>query len=125
MEMPASEVEIDEAIEEGIQFIYQVTPQKIIGRDGEVSALECIRMEMTEDANSGRRHPVPIPGSEFLLEVDNVILAIGQIADLSFITPQDGISITPNGTIALNPDTLATGRPGVFAGGGLRPEDCH
>ena len=116
-EMPASEVEILEAAEEGIEIFYQVAPVKIIGDEGKVTGVECIRMTLGEPDSSGRRRPVPIEGSEFTIEVDTVISATGQIADLSFIRQEDNISVTPSDTIAVDPATLATTRPGFFAGG--------
>lgn len=116
-EMPASEIEIEEAIEEGIKIHYQVAPRRILGENGKVTAVECVRMALGEPDDSGRRSPVPIEGSEFVLGIDTVISAIGQISDLSFITPEDNISLTSAGTIAVDEATLATTQPGVFAGG--------
>lgn len=116
-EMPASEVEITEAMEEGIEILYQVAPKRIIGDSGRVQAVECLRMELGELDKSGRRRPISIEGSEFLLEVDTVISAIGQVADLSFISPGDSVSVTEAGTIAVDTATLATTLPWVFAGG--------
>jgi NADPH-dependent glutamate synthase beta subunit-like oxidoreductase len=118
-EMPASDVEIEEAVEEGIEVHYQVAPVMILGDNGRVRALECIKMELGEPDEGGRRRPIPIKGSEFVLEADTVISAIGQVADLSFITADDNISVTPAGTVSVEQTTLATTQAGVFAGGDL------
>jgi NADPH-dependent glutamate synthase beta subunit-like oxidoreductase len=74
-------------------------------------------MELGEPDASGRRRPVPIEGSQFDVELDTIIPAIGQRSDLSFIPEGDPIQTTRWGTIVVDPDTLATGKPGVFAGG--------
>jgi NADPH-dependent glutamate synthase beta subunit-like oxidoreductase len=118
-EMPAKDIEIEEAIEEGIEVHYQVAPIRILGENGKVRALECIKMELGEPDENGRRRPIPIKGSEFVLEADTVISAIGQVADLSFITADDKISVTPAGTVSVDQTTLATTQAGVFAGGDL------
>ena len=118
-EMPASPEEIEEAEEEGIQIRYLVAPVRIIGKDGSVSALECIRMELGKPDESGRRRPVPVPGSEFRLEVDMVIPAIGQLPDLSFLEGEGGVAVTSQSTVKIDPLTLETGLPGVFAGGDM------
>ncbi|MEE8470222.1 MAG: FAD-dependent oxidoreductase [Dehalococcoidia bacterium] len=116
-EMPANEEEIEDTEAEGIEIHYLVSPTRIIGKDGRVCAIECVKMELGESDADGRRRPVPIKGSEFRLDVDTVILATGQVSDLSFIQKSDGIEVTREGTIAVDPDTLATTAPGVFAGG--------
>jgi NADPH-dependent glutamate synthase beta subunit-like oxidoreductase len=118
-EMPASDVEIEEAIEEGIEVHYQVAPKRILGDSGKVRALECIKMELGEPDEGGRRRPIPMEGSEFVIEADTIISAIGQVADLSFITANDNILVTSAGTVSVDPATLATTQPGVFAGGDL------
>jgi heterodisulfide reductase subunit A len=115
-EMPASPWEVEDAEEEGIHIHFLATPIRILGYDGRVAGIECIRMELGEPDASGRRRPIPIPGSEFILDVDMVIPAIGQAPDLRFMS--DGtLSVTRRGTLAADPDTLATEVPGVFAGG--------
>lgn len=116
-EMPASKEEIEETEEEGIEIHYLVSPTRIIGKDGKVCAIECVKMELGEPDAGGRRRPVPIKGSEFRLDVDTVIPATGQVSDLSFIGNDDGIEVTKVGTIAVDPETMATTAPGVFAGG--------
>jgi len=115
-EMPASEYEIEEAENEGIKLQYLAAPTRLIGEDGRLTSLEYIRMELGEPDDSGRRRPVPIEGSEKKIEVDNVIPAIGQAPDRSFLE-DIGLETDRWGQIVTDTDTLATSRPGVFAGG--------
>jgi formate dehydrogenase beta subunit len=77
-EMPADPVEIHEAEEEGVEFHYLCNPSRILEKEGKVVGVECIRMELGEPDASGRRRPVPVPGSEFVIETDILIPAIGQ-----------------------------------------------
>ncbi len=116
LEMPASKWEIEEAEEEGIKLHFLATPVRILGEDGKVSHLECIKMSLGEVDSSGRRRPEPILGSEFVLAVDYVIAAIGQRPELSFMTEEIGPKVERNRIIAA-PDTLVTNIKGVFAGG--------
>lgn len=115
-EMPAYEEDVKEAEEEGIQFQFLTAPVEILSKNGKISSLRCIRMELGEPDASGRRRPIPIPNSEFTIELDMVIHAIGQIPDLSFLRGTE-IELTPQGTIKTDPLTLETSLPGVFAGG--------
>jgi heterodisulfide reductase subunit A2 len=115
-EMPASAWEVEDAEEEGIGFHFLANPIRLLGRDGKVVGMECVRMELGEPDASGRRRPLPIAGSEFVLDVDMVIPAIGQRPDLEFVN-DGGLAITRWETLAADLDTLATGVPGVFAGG--------
>ena len=110
-EMPAHSWEIEEAEEEGIAFHFLATPTRVLGADGRVTRLECLRMELGEPDESGRRRSVPIPGSEFAVEADMVIVAIGQVLDIGYWRLDIG------DWIAADPLTLATDVPGVFAGG--------
>lgn len=115
--MPAYESEIHEAIAEGVEIMDLVTPIRFIkGKDGAVEKIECIKMKLGEFDRSGRRKSVPIGGSNFMLEVDNVIPAVSQYADLPFIK-KDEIGITSWGTFIIQEDTLMTTMDGVFAGG--------
>ena len=116
-EMPADDVEIHDAEEEEVQFNYLCVPTKIIAKEGKVVGVECIRMELGEPDESGRRRPVPIPGSEFYVDTDIVIPAIGQAVDLSFMDEKDGIETTKWGTISVDEETLETSRKGVFSAG--------
>ena len=112
-EMPASEEEIIEALHEGIKVEFLTMPSKIAKRDGHLE-LECIRMQLGEPDASGRRRPIAIDGSEFILEFDSVIAAIGQEPDLP-----DGFDLEPGKgkTISVDPRSMATEKDGVFAGG--------
>ncbi|MBI4334136.1 MAG: FAD-dependent oxidoreductase [Chloroflexi bacterium] len=116
-EMPASAEEIAEAEEEGIKLRYLTAPNKLVGKDGKVVALECLRMELGEPDESGRRRPVPVKGSGFKLEVDTIIPAIGQAPDLSFLDGGSKIETARGGVIKADPLTFETGMGGVFAGG--------
>lgn len=116
-EMPASHEEIEAAETEGIKIEYLVAPTEIITKNGKVKGLRCIRMELGEPDASGRRKPIRIPGSEFDLDVDTVIPAVGQTPDLSFLGDGKRIEITDSGTLRVDPITLATTREGVFGGG--------
>jgi len=115
-EMPAAVEEIEEAEHEGVKITYLAAPTKIIG-DNKVKALECQLMMLGEFDASGRRRPLPIEGSEFTLNVDTVIAAIGQSPDLSFLPPDNGFEITRGQTFVVDPVTLATNKPSIFAGG--------
>jgi len=112
-EMPAEPWQVQEAEEEGINFHYLAAPVRALGQDGVLTSLECIRMELGEPDESERRRPVPIEGSEFTLECDTLLVAIGQTVD----TPFEGLSLARRGTCVADPVTLQTNVPGVFAGG--------
>ena len=115
--MPAYEVEIQEAIEEGVEIMELVAPVRFISdRDGTVSKVECVKMKLGEFDKSGRRKSVPIEGSNFFVEVNNVIPAISQYSDFPFIR-EDEISVTQWRTFVIDEDTLMTTQEGVFAGG--------
>ena len=115
VEMPANPSEVREAEKEGVRIHFLVTPTKILGKDEKAVAVECIRMELGEPDETWRRRPIPIKGSEYTMEVDAIILAIGETSDLSFL-PKD-VTVTRKNTIAVDPVTLETSLPGVFAGG--------
>lgn len=118
-EMPALEEEIIEAEEEGVEIHYLVAPKRILGEDGKVTGIECQRMKLGEPDQSGRRRPVPIDGSEFILEVDSVVPAIGQSIDLSFLPGDKDWGISKRGTIEVDNITRAAKIPGIFAGGDM------
>jgi len=115
-DMPAIIEEIDATQEEGVHFHFLTVPTKVLGKRGKVAGLECIRMELKEFDRSGRRTPYPIEGSEYTVDVDTLIEAIGQRPETSFIK-DDGIKLGRGGTIHADPRTLATERRGIFAGG--------
>jgi NADH-quinone oxidoreductase subunit F len=118
-EMPANIEEIKEAEDEKIKILHLLSPTRIITENGRVKGVECQQMKLGDYDASGRARPVPIPGSEFVLEVENVISAIGYMPELSCL-PEDGQFVrNKNGTLAVDPVTLSTGVPGVFAGGDL------
>jgi len=119
-EMPADDVEIEDAEAEGIQFHFLTNPTKILAESGKVVGMELIRMELGEPDASGRRRPVPIEGSEFNMEFDAVVPAIGQAPDLSFIGEDQGLGVTKWSTVEADPITLQTAVPHVFVGG-----DCY
>ncbi|MER3524742.1 MAG: hypothetical protein C4326_11975 [Ignavibacteria bacterium] len=108
--------EFEEAKREGIVFHPQRGPRRFLGKDGKVHAVEFIGVKRTYDEN-GRFNPEYKPSVSELFETDSVILAIGQQTDLSFIRPEDGIELTPNKLIKVEPETLATTAAVVFAGG--------
>ncbi len=119
-EMPAWEEEIQAAEDEGVKITYLSAPQEILTRDGKVVGLRCIRMELSEPDSSGRKRPIPVPGSEYEIEIDQLIPAIGQRPDLSALEDITGLSFTRWGTTEVNAITYATEREGVFAGGDLQ-----
>jgi heterodisulfide reductase subunit A len=118
-EMPAQMEEIEEAEEEGIKIEYLTAPTKLIVENGVVRGLECCRMELGEPDESGRPRPMPIPGSEFIMDANMIIPAISQSPDLSFLSEKDDFRITRWGGIEADPLTLETGVKGIFAGGDL------
>jgi NADPH-dependent glutamate synthase beta subunit-like oxidoreductase len=120
-EMPAFDEEIEAALEEGITIETLVSPTAIRTTDGRLSHLECVRNRLGEPDASGRRRPVPIEGTEHLLELDTLIVAISEDSGVDCITParEGGIEITDRNTVAADPVSLATSRPGVFAAGDL------
>ncbi len=117
-EMPADREEIEQAAEEGIVFHPGRGPHRILGENGKVVGLETIRCESVFDKQH-RFNPVFADGTELAMAADTVILAIGQVSDLSFLSPEDGIEVTPRGTIAVDPGTMATSAEGIYAGGDL------
>jgi heterodisulfide reductase subunit A-like polyferredoxin len=106
------------AEEEGVIFHWQVTPVEIVG-DGnkQVVGMKCVRTEPGPLDETGRRRPVEVPGSGHFIPCDNVIFSVGQRAGLAFIPKSAGVGVTEQATIAVNPNTLAATRPGVFAAG--------
>jgi len=120
-EMPAAKTvqgreEIEEAKREGIIFHPSRGPKRILDVAGRVSGIELLKVKRVFD-EMGRFNPELYPDTEEVLDVDSVILAVGQSPDFSFLKPEDGIELTRAGTIRVNPDDLSTSAPGVFAGG--------
>jgi NADPH-dependent glutamate synthase beta subunit-like oxidoreductase len=116
-EMPSRAEEIEECQEEGIPINTLTQPVRFIGENGWVKAIECVKTRLTEPHESGRRSPEPIPGSEFTIEVDAVITALGQEADWACLTPECACTLTDWGTIDVDPLTLQSDDPDIFAGG--------
>ena len=116
IEMPADQVEIDDAEAEGVQFHFLTAPKRIMGKNGKVTGLECLRMELGEPDSSGRRRPVILPGSEFVINADVIIAAIGQEGDFNCMCNLPGVDITKKGAIVVD-ENLMTSRKGVYAGG--------
>ncbi|MDH5695765.1 MAG: NADH-quinone oxidoreductase subunit NuoF [Dehalococcoidia bacterium] len=112
-EMPASAEEIDGAIAEGVKIDFLAAPSRIISRDGHLE-LECVRMELGAVDASGRRRPEPIEGSNFSMSFDAIIAAIGQRPEIPL---QFNLPTSQANTIRVDPDTLASSREGIFAGG--------
>jgi NADH-quinone oxidoreductase subunit F len=116
-EMLVSEVEYEEAIAEGVKIDFLASPTRIISANWKVSGLQCTRIKLGEPDERGRRRPIPIAGSEFTVEADTVIAAVGQAPDLSFLPPESALERTRWETLVTDSNTLATNVPGVFAGG--------
>jgi len=115
-EMPASSEEIHDALEERVQIHTRRGPNRILARNGKVVGLETVACTSVFDS-AGRFNPQFAKGTEEALDADTVIMAIGQTSDLTWVRPEDGIELTPRNTIKVNPQTLATSAPGIFAGG--------
>ena len=116
-EMPVSKVEYTEALAEGVQVNFLVSPSRVASDNWKVTGLHCIRMTLGEPDKSGRRRPVPILGSEFFAEADTIIAAVGQAPDLSFLPADSALERTRWETLVVDSNRLATNIPGVFAGG--------
>ena len=119
-ELPARIEEVHHAEEEGIQFHFLTLPVEILGNeDGWVCGMKCQRMELGEPDESGRRRPIPVPGSEFTLEVDMVVVAIGTGANPLIPSTTANLHTNKWGYIVADPETGATSKKGVYAGGDI------
>lgn len=126
-ELPARREEVEHAMEEGIEFMLLCNPVEILGyrnpedkrdpKNGCVTGIKCIRMELGEPDERGRRSPIPIPGSEFELSVDTVIMSIGTSPNPLIKSTTEGLEVNKRGGIIVEESTGATTKPGVFAGG--------
>lgn len=114
-EMPASEFEIEETEQEGIAIQHRLGPKRILG-ETHVEGLETLDVSSVFDPD-GRFNPQFIEETKKSIPCDSVILAIGQAPDLSWLQPEDRLEVSPRGTLAVNPETLATSAPAVYAGG--------
>ncbi|MFI5365391.1 MAG: FAD-dependent oxidoreductase [Candidatus Binatia bacterium] len=120
-EMPAmrsvqGREEMEVTHDEGIDFMPGWGPKRVVGENGRATGIELIRCARVFDAQ-GRFNPIFTAGSERVVPADTILLAIGQRSDYSFLRPDDGIELTPGGMIKVDPQTLATTAPGIFAGG--------
>ncbi|MDD5426561.1 MAG: FAD-dependent oxidoreductase [candidate division Zixibacteria bacterium] len=118
-EMPAFAEEIEAAEQEGIDLRILVAPTCILSEKGHLTGLQCIKNELGETDSSGRRRPVPIPGTEFTIPLDTLVIAIGEDSGTDCISParSSGIEVTDRATVQVDFATLQTNRPGVFAAG--------
>jgi len=117
-EMPAAEEEIEEGMMEGIKIHPSLGPKQFVGKNGKLTGLAVVRCISVFDENR-RFNPRFADGTETVIPCDTVILAIGQASDLSFLKPSDGIETTRQGTLKINPETLMTTAPGIFAAGDI------
>jgi len=117
VEMPAQAEEVRAALEEGIELHELVAPVQILSKEGRTSGIRCQRMALSEPDEKGRRKPVPVLGTEFDIPIDIVLIAIGEAPDPSFLPEGTSVGVAPWGGLLINPESLATGAPGVFAAG--------
>src|SRR6516164_11538148 len=117
-EMPASEEEIAEGLLEGVKIHPSLGPKRFVGKNGKLTGLQVIKCVSVFDEQR-RFNPKFAEGTETIIPCDSVILAIGQASDLSFLQPSDGIETTRQGTLRIDPETLMTTRPGIFAAGDI------
>jgi len=115
-EIPAAREEIEEAEKEGIRLHTRFGPKRVLDIGGKVSGIELIKASRVFDENR-RFNPQFIEGSEETVDCDTVVLAIGQSPDFSWLRPEDNLKLTPRGTLLTDPETMATSRPDIFAGG--------
>jgi len=115
-EMPALPHEVEEAVDEGVQFRFLTQPVEFLADDRSLTGIRCLEMQLGPPDDSGRRRPVPVAGSEFDLEAGAVLLAVGQSVDAAFLR-STGVELTKAGTVVAEPTTGRTSKPNVFAGG--------
>jgi len=115
-EMPAFAYEYQLAKQDGVSFLWQTQPVRVLGTNGGVSGLECVRTELGAPDAKGRRSPAPVEGSEFKIEVDMVVRAVGQKPATEFLKAIPGVEIRKNGTVEID-EHHQTGHPKYFAGG--------
>jgi len=116
-EMPAFGEEVHAAQEEGVKIEFLVAPVAVEASGGKVTGIKCIKMELGPPDDSGRRRPVPVQGSEFVIEVDAIVPAIGQVIDQQLWDGMPELSRSPRNTIQMDRVTFETSIPGVFTGG--------
>ena len=116
-ELRAAAEEVAQAEGEGVAFHFLAAPVRFVVRDGTLAGLECLRVALGEPDSDGRPRPVPISGSEFLVEARHVLVAVGQVADLDFITDSDADDLVERGHLRTDPSTSMTELRGLFAAG--------
>ncbi|UCB43631.1 MAG: FAD-dependent oxidoreductase [Dehalococcoidales bacterium] len=114
-EMPAMAAEVEEAEREGVKVDFLAVPTRILSKGNQLTGIECVRMELGEYDASGRRSPVPVRGSQFNVDIDNLLVAVSESVDKAMLP--EGLKSTERGTVHVNPHTLQTNVVGVFAGG--------
>ena len=120
IEMPARIEEVHHAKEEGVEFLMLTTPVEMIGDEmGRIKAMKCLKMELGEPDDSGRRRPVPIKGSEYILDIDVAVIAIGNGSNPLIQQTTPDIEVNKWGNIIVEADTMKTTKEGVFAGGDI------
>lgn len=116
-EMPADAEEVEQAEEEGIHFSFLTIPIEVVGENGKVSGLRCLKAKLVETEGSTRKSPVPIEGSDYIIEADMIISAIGQKVEQKSLTDISGLKWSRRGTIDINRISMETSIPGIFAAG--------
>ena len=119
-EMPARKEEIHHAMQERVEFLLLQNAKRILVYDqGAVTGIECLKYELGEPDASGRRSPVAVEGSEFTLDIDTVVVAVGNASNPLIPATTEGLEINKRGNIVVNPETNMTSIPGIFAGGDI------
>jgi NADH-quinone oxidoreductase subunit F len=116
-QMPAHPPEIEAALEEGVKITFLTSPVRILGKEGKAAGIECLRNKLGEPDASGRRRPIPIEGSEFVVECDTILPAVGQEPDFSFLNGDYQLAVSRRNRLVVEENTLTTNVPGFFAGG--------
>ncbi|UCH97949.1 MAG: FAD-dependent oxidoreductase, partial [Candidatus Aminicenantes bacterium] len=116
-DMQFDEEEISQAEQEGVNFLFQLIPREVIGKDGKVSGLKCVRTLLSEPDARGRHRPIPLDDEELVLEADAIIPTQGREPDTSFINDKDRIKLSRRNLIVVDQESLQTTKQGVFAGG--------
>ena len=114
-EMPAMDAEVEKAEQEGVKMNFLAAPIRILSKHNKLTGIQCVRMELGGDDAAGRRSPIPVKGSEFNVDIDNLLIAVGESVDKAML-PQE-LECADRGTVHVNPHTLQTNIAGVFAGG--------
>ena len=117
-EMMADPFEVAAAKEEGITIYHHIAPKRIVGSNGRATGVETLNVARAFD-EKGRFNPQIIPNTEKIWSCDSVIVSIGQTGELAWVKPEDGLEVTPRGTLAVDKETLMTTAPGIFAGGDI------